>query len=91
VSPHTWQGHPGRDLQKIPRGYSAAESTVPNQMLFRQSVAPRLDGETTVTLRPASRMFCRLKYYRRIAARYNKLATRFLGAIYLATVVTWWS
>lgn len=36
------------------------------------------------------RMFGRLKDYRRIATRYDKLATNFLGAIYLAAAVTWW-
>lgn len=36
------------------------------------------------------RMFCRLKDYRRIATRYDKLATNFLSAIYLAAAVTWW-
>jgi len=35
-------------------------------------------------------MFCRLKDYRRIATRYDKLATNFLAAIYLAAAVTWW-
>ncbi|MDG5487391.1 IS5 family transposase [Sphingomonas sp. BGYR3] len=36
------------------------------------------------------RMFCRLKDYRRIATRYDKLATNFLSAVYLAAAVTWW-
>ncbi len=36
------------------------------------------------------RMFCRLKDFRRIATRYDKLATNFLGAIHLAAAVTWW-
>lgn len=36
------------------------------------------------------RMFCRLKDFRRIATRYDKLATNFLGAIYLAAAITWW-
>ena len=36
------------------------------------------------------RMFCRLKDYRRIATRYDKLATNFLGAIYLVAAITWW-
>jgi len=35
-------------------------------------------------------MFCRLKDYRRIATRYDKLATNFLAAIYLAAAVIWW-
>jgi transposase len=33
--------------------------------------------------------FARLKQYRAIATRYDKLATSFLGAIYLASIVTW--
>jgi transposase len=36
------------------------------------------------------RMFCRLKDYPHIASRYDKLATNFLGAIYLVAAVTWW-
>lgn len=36
------------------------------------------------------RMFCRLKDFRRIATRYDKLATNFLAAIYLAAAITWW-
>ncbi len=35
-------------------------------------------------------MFCRLKDYRRIATRYDKLETNFLGAIYIVAAVTWW-
>jgi transposase len=35
-------------------------------------------------------MFCRLKDYRRIATRYDRLASNFLSAIYLAATVTWW-
>ena len=36
------------------------------------------------------RMFCRLKDYRRIATRYDKLATTFLSALYLAAAVSYW-
>jgi transposase len=36
------------------------------------------------------RMFCRLKVWRRIATRYDKLATTFTAAICLAAAVTWW-
>lgn len=36
------------------------------------------------------RMFCRLKDWRRIAIRYDKLATNFMAAIYLAATATWW-
>ena len=37
---------------------------------------------------PVDRMFCRLKDYRRIAARYDTLAINFLGAIYLVAALT---
>lgn len=36
------------------------------------------------------RMFCRLKDWRRIATRYDKLATNFMAAICLAAAVSWW-
>ena len=36
------------------------------------------------------RMFCRLKDYRRIATRYDKLAANFLSAVYLAAAVSYW-
>lgn len=34
-------------------------------------------------------LFARLKQYRAIATRYDKLAGSFVGAIYLATTVIW--
>ena len=36
------------------------------------------------------RMFCRLKDYRRIATRYDKLAANFLSAVCLAATVSYW-
>ena len=35
-------------------------------------------------------MFCRLKDFRRIAARYDKLAVNFAAAVALAAIVIWW-
>jgi transposase len=37
------------------------------------------------------RMFGRLKDFRRIATRYDKLARNFLAGIALAATVTWWT
>jgi transposase len=34
--------------------------------------------------------FCRLKDYRRVATRYDKLANNFLSAVALATIVAFW-
>ena len=36
------------------------------------------------------RMFCRLKDWRRIATRYDKLAGNFAAAIAIAATLTWW-
>lgn len=36
------------------------------------------------------RMFCRLKDWRRIATRYDKLATNFAAAVALAAIIIWW-
>ena len=35
------------------------------------------------------RMFCRLKDYRRIATRYDKLALTFLNFVLLAAILDW--
>jgi putative transposase len=37
------------------------------------------------------RMFCRLKDWRRIATRYDKLAANFAAAVMLAAVLIWWT
>lgn len=37
------------------------------------------------------RAFCRLKDWRRIATRYDKLATNFASAVAIAVIVIWWS
>lgn len=37
------------------------------------------------------RMFCRLKDWRRIATRYDKLARNFHSAVALAAVIIWWT
>ena len=36
------------------------------------------------------RMFCRLKDWRRIATRYDKLAANFLAAVQIAAIVSYW-
>jgi transposase len=37
------------------------------------------------------RMFGRLKDFRRIATRYDKLATNYLAGIVIAAAITWWT
>jgi transposase len=37
------------------------------------------------------RMFARLKDFRRVATRYDKLARNFLASVVLAATITWWT
>ncbi len=37
------------------------------------------------------RMFCRLKGFRRIATRYDRLARNFASAVALVAAITWWT
>ena len=36
------------------------------------------------------RMFCRLKDFRRVATRYDRLAVNFLAAVCIAAIVSYW-
>lgn len=35
--------------------------------------------------------FCRLKDFRRIATRYDRLARNFLASVYLVATIVWWA
>lgn len=37
------------------------------------------------------RMFCRLKDWRRVATRYDKLAASFASAVCVAAIIIWWA
>ena len=37
------------------------------------------------------RMFCRLKDWRRVATRYDKLATTFASNVFIAAIIIWWT
>ncbi|WP_439399754.1 transposase [Bradyrhizobium sp. PMVTL-01] len=45
----------------------------------------RLQGRNVI-----ERCFCRLKDFRRVATRYDKLARNFLAAVHLAAIVAYW-
>lgn len=36
------------------------------------------------------RLWCRLKDWRRVATRYDKLATNYMAGVFLAAVITFW-
>lgn len=37
------------------------------------------------------RMFCRLKDWRRVATRYDKLANTFHSTVIIAAIIIWWT
>ncbi len=49
------------------------------------------DRDTYKARNLVERMFNRLKDFRRIATRYDKLARNFASAVALAAIVTWWT
>ena len=56
---------------------------------YRKRLHP-FDAEAYKRRNLVERAFCRLKDFRRIATRYDKLACTYAAAISLAAIVTWW-
>ena len=62
------------------------------------SQTARWSGQTSLYFSPVlyrqcnaiERMFCRLKDFRRIATRYDRLALNYLAAVCIAAVASYW-
>ena len=61
---------------------------IPNR-INRKNIHP-FNRVTYKTRNAIERMFCRLKDYRRIATRYDKLARNFLASICIAATIAYW-
>ena len=67
------------------------QGAVPNIPLKRTRIWKSCFSRVLYRRRNAiERMFCRLKDYRRIATRYDKLATNFASSVCLAAAVSFW-
>ena len=66
----------------------AIESVIPS-IRRRKPLLP-YDRRTYRERNLIERMFCRLKDFRRIATRYDKLARNFLAGVMLAAALIWW-
>jgi transposase len=64
------------------------EPVIPSN-LRRKHLHP-FDPEAYKLRNLIERMFCRLKDWRRIATRYDKLAANFAASVCLAALVIWW-
>lgn len=61
------------------------EPVIPNK-----NIQP-FDTEAYMRRNIIERSFCRLKDWRRVATRYEKLATNFAATCYIAAICTWWA
>jgi putative transposase len=81
---------------------AAYDSNAIRQMLLQRGTQPVIPNNPTQVRRhpfdPVAyrlrnlieRAFCRLKDWRRIATRYDKLAANYAASIALAIALTWW-
>lgn len=56
----------------------------------RKNIQP-FDPEAYKQRNLVERMFCRLKDWRRVATRYDKLAAIFASAVFIAAIIIWWT
>lgn len=68
---------------------SATEAVIPSTR-SRKAPIP-YDAEAYIGRNLIERAFCRLKDWRRIATRYDKLARNFESAVAIAAVILWWT
>ena len=82
------QGYDARALrEQAARG--GALVVIPNQPT-RKHPHP-FDARRYGARNAIERMFCRLKDFRRIATRYDRLARNFASAVALVAAITWWT
>lgn len=80
----------GYDADALRRDLRSAGTTpiIPGRRNRRRPV--RLDATRYKDRWRVEAAFCRLKDFRRIATRYDKLAANFASAVALATVIAFW-
>jgi len=66
-----------------------AKCVIPNRSNRRQPIS--FSKKVFRERHHVENAFCRLKDFRRIATRYDRLARNFLASIYLAATIAWWS
>jgi putative transposase len=68
---------------------SASEAVIPSTRSRKVSIP--YDAIAHVGRNLIERAFCRLKDWRRIATRYDKLAVNFASAVAIAATILWWT
>lgn len=83
-------GDKGYDADRLPRLLREAGTTpvIPGRRNRKRAI--RYDQERYRGRHLIENAFCRLKDFRRVATRYDKLAANFLSGVALATVFAFW-
>ena len=68
---------------------SATEAVIPSTRSRKRPIPH--DAAAYVARNLIERAFCRLKDWRRIATRYDKLAINFASTVAIAAVILWWT
>ena len=82
------RGYDANSLRKRLRA-STTEAVIPSTR-SRKTPIPH-DAAAYVGRNLIERSFCRLKDWRRIATRYDKLAANFASAVAIAAIILWWT
>lgn len=81
------KGYDGDRLRAeiVERGATPVIPNKSNRVVIHPFSKPAYKGRNVI-----ERCFCRLKDFRRIATRYDKLARNFLAAVHIAAIVAYW-
>jgi transposase len=80
----------GYDANSLRCLLKASRTTAVIPSTATRKIPIRHDRRTYRQRNLIERMFCRLKDFRRVATRYDKLARNFLAGAMLAAAITWW-
>lgn len=80
----------GYDANSLRERLAATRTTVVVPSTRSRKAPIPYDAEAYQNRNLIERAFCRLKDWRRIATRYDKLAINFASAVAIAATVIWW-
>ena len=84
---HGDKGYDSDAIRQMIEAHGAAPNIPPKaNRRWQNCFSPMLYSDRNAI----ERMFCRLKDFRRIATRYDRLATHFLAAVCIAATVSYW-
>jgi len=82
------RGYDANSLRNMLAG-QGTEAVIPSTRSRKRPIP--YDGIAYRARNMIERAFCRLKDFRRIATRYDKLAQNFMSAVAIAAVILWWT